>query len=98
MLPPLAAAKSRHTFAIFFAAASEIWLPSNTFDAPLAPTTHSGFDTLVLGVVVVAKRGTGAGLAGGAFCGFGRAPTGGAPVEAPRTRPLHLWAQDPVPP
>src|SRR4030095_10115769 len=93
MLPLLPAAKSRHTLAIFLAAVSEIWLPSNTFEAPLPPTTHSGFDTLVLGVAVVAKRGTGAALAGAAFCGFGTSSTSGATLVAPRTCCIALWPQ-----
>src|SRR5438874_13086942 len=93
MLPFFAAAKSRHTFAIFFAAASEIWLPSNTFDEPLPPTTHSGFDTDVFGVVVVPKRGTGAGFAGCAFCGFGVSSTSGATLAAPSTCCIALWPQ-----
>jgi len=54
-------------------------------DAPLPPTTHSGFDTVVFGVVALAKRGTGAGFAGGAFCGFGRSSMSGATFAAPRT-------------
>src|SRR6185436_4529192 len=93
MLQFFPAAKSRHTLAIFFAAASEIWLPSNTFDAPLPPTTHAGFDTLLFGVVVVAKRGTGAGFAGGVFCGFGKSSTSGATLAAPSTCSIALWPQ-----
>src|SRR6266513_2406344 len=93
MLPFLPAAKSRHTLAICFAAASEIWLPSNTVDAPLPPTTHAGFDTLVFGVVVVGKRGTGAALAGGVFCWFGRSSTSGATLFAPSTCSIALWPQ-----
>src|ERR1051325_2997848 len=75
MPPPFAFAKSRQTLAIFFAAASEIWLPSYTVVAAFAPTTHSGFDTLVFGAVVLANRGTGAGLAG---CATGCVAGGGA--------------------
>src|SRR5258705_13337387 len=93
MLPPLAAAKSRHTLAIFFAAASEIWLPSNTFDAPLPPTIQSGFDTLVFGVVAVTNRGTGAALAGAGFCGLGRSSTSGATLAAPSTCCIALCPQ-----
>src|SRR6266550_3193364 len=85
MLPFFPAAKSRQTLAIFFAAASEIWLPSNTVAAPLPPTTHSGFDTVGFGVAAVAKRGTGAALAGAAFGGFGTSSTSGATLAAPST-------------
>src|SRR6185295_4630691 len=67
--------------------------PSNTFDAPLPPTTHSGFDTDAFGVAVVAKRGTGAGFAGWAFCGFGRSSTSGATLLAPSTCGIAGWPQ-----
>src|SRR5258705_10520993 len=93
MLPFLPAAKSRHTLAIFFAAASEIWLPSNTVDDPFPPTTHSGFDTDDFGVVVVAKRGTGAGFAGWALGGFATSSTSGATLVAPSTCCIALWPQ-----
>src|SRR3989338_4225435 len=78
MPPPREAEKSRQTRAMRLAAASEIWLPSNTFAAPLPPTTHSGFDTFVFGVVWVANLGTGVGLAGGGGGGRGGDPGGGA--------------------
>src|ERR1041384_7178127 len=93
MLPFFAAAKSRHTLAICLAAASEILLPSNTFEAPLPPTTHAGFDTPVFGVVVVVKRGTGTALAGGVFCGLGRSSTSGATLLAPSTCCIALCPQ-----
>src|SRR5436190_6909424 len=93
MLPPLPAAKSRHTFAICLAAASEIWLPSNTVDAPLPETTHAGLLTFVFGVVAVVKRGTGAGFAGGVAGGLATSSTSGATLFAPSTCSIALWPQ-----
>jgi hypothetical protein len=55
--------------------------------------THSGFDTFVFGAVVLANRGTGAGVAGGVGCGLGRSSTSGATFAAPRTSCIALWPQ-----
>ena len=65
--------------------AFQVGLPSKTFEAPLPPTTHAGFEMLVFGVAVVVNRGTGAGLAGCALGGFGTSSTSGATLFAPST-------------
>src|SRR5919108_1856651 len=93
MPPPRAAAKSRQTRAIFLAVASEIWFASYTFDAARPPMTHSGFDTLVFGIVCVANRGTGAGLAGDGDSGRGRSSMSGGTFAAPSTSWSALWPQ-----
>src|SRR5260370_38184903 len=80
--PPFDAAQSRHPLAIFFAAASEIWFPSNTVAAPLPPTTYS--DARVdLGGVAVANRGTGV-LPAFGFSRGGKSSTSGG-TEGPNT-------------
>jgi len=64
---PLDAAQSRQARAIFFAAASEIWLPSKTLAAPAPPTTNSD-GSVAFGVVEVIKRGTGTAFGFGVRC------------------------------
>src|SRR5581483_2588830 len=88
--PPLDAAQSRHARAIFLAAASEIWLASKTFAAPLPPTTKSA-GKLDLGAVAVTKRGTGA-LPGFGLGRGGRSSNSGA-TEGPITSVSALCAQ-----
>ena len=71
-------------------AASEIWFASNTFAAPLPPTTHSGF-SVDFGVVAVANLETGA-VAGFGFWGLGISCTSGA-TDGPMISVIALWAQ-----
>src|SRR5579871_475746 len=89
-VPPFEAAQSRQVRAIFCAAASEIWLPSNTLAAPLPVTTNSG-DSVDFGVTLEANRGTGALPAFGLRRG-GRSSASGA-TEGPITSVSALCAQ-----